>query len=31
MRAFVYATAAIPGRPGVFLAACSYAPVAAAR
>ena len=31
MRAFVYAAAAMPGRPRVFLAVCSYAAVAAAR
>jgi hypothetical protein len=31
MRAFVYVAAAMPGRPGVFLAVCSYALVAEAR
>jgi hypothetical protein len=31
MRAFVYAAAAMLGRPEVFLAVCSYAPVAEAR
>jgi len=31
MRAFVYAAAAMPGRPGVFLAVCSCALVAETR